>query len=332
MSLPPTVYDALMSFRSVSFGVMWLLALCGPVSAQFAAFGEKAGAVKTSIVADTKAVEAGKPFTVGVRFEIKHEWYIYWQFVGDIGMPTTVEWELPPGFKAGPLQWPVPKTHEAAGDSLNYVYEEEALLFAEITPPAQAPPGPVGIKAKVAWQVCNAEQCVPANANVSLTLPAGTATPDNADLFAKWRAQIPKTAGAPFQVKWHREKVDEFSIDIIGLPKDFKAEFFPLPPSREAKPGHPKLGEIAADGARTITFPVEGGAPGLAWQGVLATSKGDAPREGWLVVADNQIPPAGRAAVTAPKPAPLPASGTSLFATLCRYLAHHINKYTDRLY
>ncbi len=311
------VYAAPMSFRSVSFAVMWLLALCGPVSAQFGGFGEKAGAVKTSIVADTKAVEAGKPFTVGVRFEIKREWDIYWQFVGDIGLPTSVGWKLPAGFRAGPLQWPVPKAHLAPGDILNYVYEDETLLFAEITPPAEMPSGPVEIKAKVAWQMCNAEMCVPGSANVALSLPIGAVGPDNADLFAKWRALIPKTAGAPFQVKWHREKANEFSIDITGLPKEFKAEFFPLPPSRDVKLGHPKSSEVATDGSRTITFPIEeSGAPNLAWQGVIATSKGDAPREGWLVAADDQIPPVGRAAVSPPKSAPLPASGTSLFATL----------------
>ncbi len=308
-----------MSFRFVSFAVMWLLALCGPLPAQFGGFGEKAGAVKTSIVADVKAVEAGKPFTVGVRFEIKREWDIYWRFVGDIGLPTSVEWELPPGFKAGPLQWPVPKAHLAAGDILNYVYEDETLLFAEITPPAEMPSGSMEIRAKVAWQMCNAEMCVPGNANVALSLPAGAAVLDNADLFAKWRAQIPKTTGAPFQVKWHREKANEFSIDIAGLPKEFKAEFFPLPPSRDVKIGHPKLSEVAADGARTITFPIkEGGAPNLAWQGVLATAKGDAPREGWLVAADNLASPKSNGAIAPQKPAsaPFPASGTSLFATL----------------
>ena len=290
-----------MSIRFVSLAVLWLLALCGPARAQFAAFGEKAGAVKTGLVADVRAVEAGKPFTVGVRFEIERDWYIYWRFVGDIGLPTSVEWELPPGFKAGPLQWPLPKSHTAPGDFLNYVYEDGALLFAEITPPAGSLSGPVEIKAKLAWQMCNAEQCVPGNVTLALSLPAGAAAPDNADLFAKWRAQIPKTAGAPFQVTWHREKADEFSIDIAGLPKDFKTEFFPLPPNKEAKPGHPKMSEIAADGARTITFPVEGGAPGLSWQGVLATAKGDAPREGWLIAADAGIAPQTNA-VADPEP------------------------------
>ena len=282
------MYSPFMNVRSVSVALVWLLALCGSAPAQLGGFGDKPGAVTASIVADTKAIEAGKPFTVGVKLAIQKDWYIYYQFVGDIGLPTSVEWKLPPGFKAGPLQWPLPHRHEAAGDFLNYVYEGETLLFAEITPPVQMPAGPVEIQAKLAWQMCNAEQCVPGNANVSLSLPVGAAEPENAELFTKYRAQVPKVGGAPFQVKWHREKADEFSIEIAGLPKDFKAEFFPLPPNKEAKPGHPKLSEIAADGARTITFPVEGGAPNLAWQGVLATVKGDAPREGWLFAAGDQ--------------------------------------------
>ena len=209
-----------MNLRSVSVALIWLLALCGPVSAQFAAFGEKATAVSTSIVADTKAIEAGKPFTVGVRFQIKPDWYIYWRFVGDIGLPTSVEWELPAGFKAGPLQWPLPHLHE--GNFLNYVYEQETLLFAEITPPGEPVSGPVEIKAKLAWQMCDPGQCVPGDAVLSLSLPPGAATPDNADLFAKWRAQIPKTDGAPFQVMWHHEAADSFSIDITGLAKEIK--------------------------------------------------------------------------------------------------------------
>ena len=284
-----------MNPRFVSVALIWLLALCGPVSAQFAGFGEKAGALTPSVVADTKAIEAGKPFTVGVRFAIQKDWYIYWRFVGDIGVPTGVEWTLPEGFKVGALQWPLPHPHEAAGDFLNYVYEDETLLFAEVKPPAQMPTGPVEIKARLVWQVCNKEQCVPGNADVALSLPVGAVEPENAELFTKYRAQIPKAGGAPFEVKWHREKADEFSIDITGLPKDFKAEFFPLPPNKKVKPGHPKLSAIAADGTRTITFPMEDGAPNLAWQGVLATVKGEARREGWFLAAGDAAASALRA-------------------------------------
>src|SRR4029434_4280358 len=74
--------------------------------------------IKPTLVAETTEIEAGKPFTLGVRFEIKNTWYTYWRFVGDIGMPLEVVWELPAGFKAGPLQWPFPVSHAAAGDFL----------------------------------------------------------------------------------------------------------------------------------------------------------------------------------------------------------------------
>jgi thiol:disulfide interchange protein DsbD len=246
--------------------------------------------IKPTLVADTTAIEAGKPFTAGLRFEIKDTWYTYWRFVGDIGTPLEVVWELPPGFKAGPLQWPLPVSHAAAGDFLNYVYERETMLFAEITPPAKLSAGRVTLKAKATWQACDPMTCVPGAATVELPLAIGPAQPANAELFAKWRAQIPKTTPPPFQIDWQRDKANEFTIRIVGLAKEFNAEFFPLPPSKAVKPGHPKPSEVADDGTRAITFPIEeGGAPNLAWQGVIAISKEGAPREGWLVAASGLV-------------------------------------------
>src|SRR5882757_6235946 len=82
---------------------------------------QKVKAVTVTLVVDTTAIEVGKPFTAGVHFEIDPEWDIYWQFVGDIGLATSIDWELPPGFTAGPLQWPLPESHLADEMFLNYV-------------------------------------------------------------------------------------------------------------------------------------------------------------------------------------------------------------------
>ena len=272
--------------------------------------------ITPTLVANTTAIETGKAFTLGVRFEIKDTWYTSWRFVGDIGMPLEVVWELPPGFKAGPLQWPLPVSHAAAGDFLNYVYEHETMLFVEITPPATFSADRVTLKARAAWQACDPMTCVPGSAIVELSLAVGPAQPANAELFAKWRAQIPKTTPPPFQIEWQRDKADEFSIRIVGLAKEIKAEFFPLPPNKDVKPGHPKLSEVADDGTRTITFPIEeGGAPNLPWQGVIATSKDGATREGWQVAASGQV---SEAASATPTEAASSASSqtTSLLAIL----------------
>jgi thiol:disulfide interchange protein DsbD len=283
------------------------LALClmlgTRVHAQFSFLGGGDSHLTATLVADTSAVEAGKPFTVGVRMVIEPEWYTYWRFVGDIGTPTSVEWELPPGFKAGELQWPTPVRHEGAGGYVSYAYENETLLMAEITPPATLPAGPITLRAKIKWQVCNPKTCIPGDAAVSLELPAGKAAPDNAQLFATFRAQLPRDGATPFAVAWDRSKANEFSLKITGLAKDVSAEFFPLP-AKGIKPGHPKTSPIAEDGTRTITFPIEeGGAPNLAWRGVLATVKAGGVREGWALVADAGAASASEAAPTAKGPA-----------------------------
>jgi thiol:disulfide interchange protein len=239
-------------------------------------------AVKASLVADTTACAAGKPFTVGVRFEIEEGWDIYWQFVGDIGLPTRVDWELPAEFKAGPLQWPLPEAFLVDGN-MNYVYHHEVMLMAEITPPRQLPAGPVEIKAKLKWQMCNDLKCIPKLAEeASLTLTSGDAQPANRELFAKWRAQLPKTDAPPFQATWEIGK-ELLTLRVAGIAREAKVEFFNLPPAG-VEPKRAQIGEAGADGTRTITVPFSGEPTGI-WRGVLTTQTGDGPRVGWILVA-----------------------------------------------
>ncbi len=259
--------------------VCWLAGL-GGASAQFDDTAAKY--VTPSLIADTAAVAPGKAFTVGVRLKMDPGWHVYYQFSGDSGAPPTIAWELPAGFKAGEPQWPLPKSYLDEGDMLTYIYDGEVVLPVEITPPATLPPGEVTLKAKLKWLVCE-KICVPGQADVDLILPVGEAAPANTEVFAQVRAQLPKSSGAPFQVQWDRSKATEFSLRIEGLAKDFKAEFFPLPPAG-VKPSRGQASAVADDGTRTITYPIEeGGAPNLAWRGVLVTNQEGAPREGWLL-------------------------------------------------
>lgn len=254
-------------------------------------------AATLTLVSDTSSVEAGKPFNAGVHIQLDEGWDVYWQFVGEIGQATKIDWELPKGFTAGPLQWPLPEAHLAFGDMLNYVYLHEVLLYATITPPAQLPSGPITIKAHITWQMCDAQNCIPGDKQLALSLKSGPVQPANADLFAKWQALVPKAAAPPFKVKWDRSKEKEFSLQIDGLAKDTKAEFFPLPPDevKAGDIGHPKLSEVAADGSRTITFSFDGAKQNIPSRGVIVAQKEGGPREGWIIAAD------GGTTATAPK-------------------------------
>ena len=151
--------------------------------------------VKADLLADATAAVAGKPFTVGVRLQMAPEWHTYWQYSGDAGLPTKIEWQLPDGFKAGPIQWPLPEKIVSPGDIINYGYSREVMLLVEITPPATLPPGDVTLKAKATWLVCR-ESCIPGSKELTLSLPVGTeAHAANAELFARYRQLLPITAG-----------------------------------------------------------------------------------------------------------------------------------------
>jgi thiol:disulfide interchange protein DsbD len=59
-------------------------------------------------------------------------WHTYWQNPGDSGLPTTIEWKLPAGVTAGPIQWPAPHALPA-GPLVNYGYEGEVYLPTTLT-------------------------------------------------------------------------------------------------------------------------------------------------------------------------------------------------------
>ena len=301
-----------MKFGSRSFSlliVVWL-AFGSGLWAQLPSAQAERVLVTPSLVADTASIEARKSFTVGVRLEMAPGWHVYWQFGGDSGAPPQITWELPPGFRAGAIQWPVPVAHMSEGDQLTYVYENDVLLLVEVTAPDSLPAGEVTLKANLRWLVCE-QICVPGSGDVALTLPTGPAQPANMELFNQWRAQLPQTSSPPFQVTWQRA-ANDLKVQLAGLAKNVKAEFFPLPPSPEIKPGHPSVSAVAEDGGRTFTVPIEeGGAADLAWQGVIATTQEDGSRRGWLVSAPAVTPPQA-----VQQKAATPLAKTTLFAAL----------------
>src|SRR4029434_9964317 len=127
----------------------------------FGAIGEKGDQVTPSLIANTTAVVPGKPFTILVQLKLKEGWHVYWQYGGDSGLAPSVNWQLPEGFTAGPIQWPLPTKHfDSDADQTTYIYEHEALLPVEITPPPQIATNEVTLKANVSWLVCE-KICIP---------------------------------------------------------------------------------------------------------------------------------------------------------------------------
>src|SRR5947208_201936 len=55
--------------------------------------------VKASLLADQSAIRPGQTFRIGVRYQMAPGWHIYWRYPGDAGIPTKIDWKLPPGFE-----------------------------------------------------------------------------------------------------------------------------------------------------------------------------------------------------------------------------------------
>ncbi|HEY9730688.1 MAG TPA: thioredoxin family protein [Drouetiella sp.] len=143
--------------------------------------------VTAKLIADTTAIQAGKPFKLGVELTMKSGWHTYYKESGDAGLPSKINWKLPPGFTASELLWEKPSKFNDSG-IVTYGYKDKTLIGATITPPASMSGDKVDFKADVKWLSC-AEICVPGGASVSLSMPvdkAGSeAAPANAEEFSK---------------------------------------------------------------------------------------------------------------------------------------------------
>jgi DsbC/DsbD-like thiol-disulfide interchange protein/cytochrome c biogenesis protein CcdA len=133
--------------------------------------------VKASLVAAEASVQPGRAFTVALKLEHQPGWHTYWINAGT-GYPTKLTWELPPGWTAGPIQWPTPeKILDRTGAITGNGYTGVVYLLVELTPPKDLKVGEsVTLKAKAEWLMCEKE-CIPGEANVSLALPVRAEEP-----------------------------------------------------------------------------------------------------------------------------------------------------------
>ncbi len=129
--------------------------------------------VEAKLLADTTTVVPGQTFAAGLLLKMAPGWHTYWQFPGDAGIPTEIKWNLPPGWKAGSIQWPVPLKLKEPGDIQIYGYHDEVLLMMQLTPPPKIDGSTVHLAGAADWLVCE-KVCIPGSAEVQLDLPVGT--------------------------------------------------------------------------------------------------------------------------------------------------------------
>jgi len=168
------------------------------------AVGQARG-IEPELIAEGPA-PAGGEVELAIRMRTNPGWHGYWLNPGDAGKPMEVAWQLPAGFSAGPLRYPVPTRLTVAG-LMNYVYERDYSVLVRLKVPAGAS-GTVPIRADAHWLACTDKICVPEHGQLSLDLPVGTGTPKRTQ-FDAWRRALPQPLAtvARFAVEGDRLRV-----------------------------------------------------------------------------------------------------------------------------
>lgn len=162
--------------RSRQYLLFILLALvCQFVIAQQAIV--KTEHVEAALLSRTTHVVPGQILDLALRLTPDEGWHTYWRNPGDTGKPTSIQWQLPEGFKAGDIQWPVPEWIDYDGLT-NFGFHGATWLLVPVAVPFQLPVSSLSeivIRADAKWLVCR-EVCIPEKASFELVLPVAAFT------------------------------------------------------------------------------------------------------------------------------------------------------------
>ncbi len=169
--------------------------------------------VNASLVVDRESIQPVPELDqsvamIGVNFQIEPGWHIYWRNSGEAALPTTVTWDLPDGWEADHLNWPVPEKFVEQGDITTFGYSDQVMLFSSLRTNDDLE-GELIVRAEVKWLVCK-NICVPGRTKLerSIKVSSSDALTASADfeLFKQAKKLVPESVLAP--EKFEAVKVD----------------------------------------------------------------------------------------------------------------------------
>ncbi|HZT22593.1 MAG TPA: protein-disulfide reductase DsbD domain-containing protein [Verrucomicrobiae bacterium] len=288
-----------------------------------------AGHTQARLILSAEVARPGDTVWAGVDLKMEPGWHTYWKNSGAAGMPTKIQWHLPPGVTAGPVQWPLPEKFPPA-EVTTYGYENEAVLLVPLTLAGNLPPGPLNLKANVSWLECSAEVCVPDQTNLEATLTIGGVSKNSeaAALLETWRKKIPQPAtNCLVRAWWQTSAGDDtrplvvagnFTGVLAGAPPTV-SDFYPAgSDAYELQAATEKLSLAGSDFAfRKIVKKFSGDWP-KEISGVLVT-EADGQRRGYeITVPVGEQPGAGALSVS-PASGPPPVTGTVALPLMLLY-------------
>ncbi len=213
--------------RHLSKALLALILAILPLQAQDDESSDAAS--KVTLISDHQSIAPGSTFTAALHLYHPEGWHSYYRNTGGIELPPEISWTLPEGFKAGPIQWPVPKVKD--GDfGTSFIYPNKVTLLVDIAVPADIEVGStatVTIKAESMWQICDTG-CISEDGEFSLEIPVTETAildPGSEEIFKQARAKLPVSSDAwSFSAEEAKDSVTltfKAGDDFSELPADF---------------------------------------------------------------------------------------------------------------
>jgi thiol:disulfide interchange protein/DsbC/DsbD-like thiol-disulfide interchange protein len=177
-------------------------------------------------------IQPGGSTEVGLHFLLDKGWHVYWRNAGDSGEPPRIQWKLPRGLTAGPVQFPAPQ-RLPLGPLMDFGYENEVLfpMTLHATQGLKAPASEQ-LTAHVDWLVCR-EVCIPGKADLALPLKVSTAPgpsdPTARALFDRFHTLLPQPLPPAARAVFAKTG-SGFTLALTGSAGQPRtsAQFFPL--------------------------------------------------------------------------------------------------------
>jgi DsbC/DsbD-like thiol-disulfide interchange protein/cytochrome c biogenesis protein CcdA len=207
--------------------LLTLLSVAPPVSAQFDNFLGGSSSSVATLVAENQSVAPGKTFSVALQLSHPDEWHSYYKNSGGVELPPTIDWKLPSGFSAGPIQWPVPEVKDGYFGK-SFIYSGQPVFVVDISAPATLEAGTsVTFTANAKWQICK-DSCINEEKSFSLTLPVADQAEKNSEHAALFETARKNQATVNAALKITAQSAgDQFELRIApaasipGEPTDF---------------------------------------------------------------------------------------------------------------
>jgi suppressor for copper-sensitivity B len=143
---------------------------------------------RVRLIAGVDSIGRQSQVPLGLEFDLKPHWKIYWRSPGDAGFPPQLDWTGSRNLKSATLGWPAPRRFSVQGlQTVGYEGHVVLPIVATLARAGQA----LDLHAALRYLTCS-NICVPHRTDFSLDLPAGAGGPSGgAALIARFVAREP---------------------------------------------------------------------------------------------------------------------------------------------